>query len=399
MNERPKLPAPAYVFPEVSTVSAPTVAEVAAALHARVLIGTEAALGRGLAVMQVTTGSYKTIAASTRIEHRLATSSGNAGAGQAKVFVFPDLNTCNNTYKVVQRSGGTVAVGPVMQGLRRPVDDLYRRATVKDIVNTIAMTAIQAGALVVSEPAPLELVRWLRRQRGGRGLPVPGGPDGAAASSVAGSAGSGANRIVNEMTRERRSVRGRLSRTGRGSAPRPGHQPRVSIAARPADRGQFIGGGPVLRVPRQRYADHLVQARWQAGQVRLHRVQPQDPFLFVLAGERVDAGGQVRHEAAPGEDIHRRRRRGAPELFRCGPAAAALHHPANIALPDVPGDAEVDDAHVVAVDQQVRRLHVTMHDASGVNRGERAGQRRSEPPQLLCPDRPAEQRGGAPVAG
>jgi phosphate acetyltransferase len=61
------------------------------------------------------------------------------------VFVFPDLNTGNNTYKAVQRSANAVAVGPVMQGLRRPVNDLSRGATIKDIVNTVAITAIQAA--------------------------------------------------------------------------------------------------------------------------------------------------------------------------------------------------------------------------------------------------------------
>jgi phosphate acetyltransferase len=70
---------------------------------------------------------------------------GSAVAGRATVFVFPDLNTGNNTYKAVQRSAGAVAVGPIMQGLRRPVNDLSRGATVKDIVNTVAITAIQAA--------------------------------------------------------------------------------------------------------------------------------------------------------------------------------------------------------------------------------------------------------------
>ena len=71
-------------------------------------------------------------------------------AGRATVFVFPDLNTGNNTYKAVQRSAGAVAVGPVLQGLRKPVNDLSRGATVRDIVNTVAITAIQAqkGALL-----------------------------------------------------------------------------------------------------------------------------------------------------------------------------------------------------------------------------------------------------------
>lgn len=70
---------------------------------------------------------------------------GSPVAGHATVFIFPDLNTGNNTYKAVQRSAGAVAVGPVMQGLRRPVNDLSRGAAVPDIVNTVAITAIQAA--------------------------------------------------------------------------------------------------------------------------------------------------------------------------------------------------------------------------------------------------------------
>ena len=67
-------------------------------------------------------------------------------AGRATVLVFPDLNTGNNTYKAVQRSASAVAIGPVLQGLRRPINDLSRGALVRDIVNTIAITAIQARA-------------------------------------------------------------------------------------------------------------------------------------------------------------------------------------------------------------------------------------------------------------
>ncbi len=67
-------------------------------------------------------------------------------AGRATVFIFPDLNTGNNTYKAVQRSAGAVAIGPVLQGLNKPINDLSRGALVDDIINTIAITAIQAQA-------------------------------------------------------------------------------------------------------------------------------------------------------------------------------------------------------------------------------------------------------------
>jgi len=65
-------------------------------------------------------------------------------AGKATVFIFPDLNTGNNTYKAVQRSSNAVAIGPVLQGLNKPVNDLSRGCLVKDIVNTVVITAIQA---------------------------------------------------------------------------------------------------------------------------------------------------------------------------------------------------------------------------------------------------------------
>ena len=67
-------------------------------------------------------------------------------AGRATVFVFPDLNTGNTTYKAVQRSAGVVSVGPMLQGLRKPVNDLSRGALVDDIVYTIALTAVQSAA-------------------------------------------------------------------------------------------------------------------------------------------------------------------------------------------------------------------------------------------------------------
>ena len=69
---------------------------------------------------------------------------GSTVAGRATVFVFPDLNTGNTTYKAVQRSAHVISIGPMLQGMRRPVNDLSRGALVEDIVYTIALTAIQA---------------------------------------------------------------------------------------------------------------------------------------------------------------------------------------------------------------------------------------------------------------
>ncbi|MBL8251140.1 MAG: phosphate acetyltransferase, partial [Candidatus Competibacter sp.] len=65
-------------------------------------------------------------------------------AGRATVFIFPDLNTGNTTYKAVQRSADVISIGPMLQGLNKPVNDLSRGALVEDIVFTIALTAIQA---------------------------------------------------------------------------------------------------------------------------------------------------------------------------------------------------------------------------------------------------------------
>lgn len=69
---------------------------------------------------------------------------GSEVAGLATVFIFPDLNTGNNTYKAVQRETGAIAIGPVLQGLNKPVNDLSRGCTVEDVINTVAITAVQA---------------------------------------------------------------------------------------------------------------------------------------------------------------------------------------------------------------------------------------------------------------
>jgi phosphate acetyltransferase len=69
---------------------------------------------------------------------------GSSVAGQATVFIFPDLNTGNNTYKAVQRETQAIAIGPILQGLRKPVNDLSRGCTVEDIINTVVISAIQA---------------------------------------------------------------------------------------------------------------------------------------------------------------------------------------------------------------------------------------------------------------
>ncbi len=70
---------------------------------------------------------------------------GSKVAGRATVLIFPDLNTGNNTYKAVQRSSNAIAIGPVIQGLKKPVNDLSRGCLVEDVANTVAITAIQAA--------------------------------------------------------------------------------------------------------------------------------------------------------------------------------------------------------------------------------------------------------------
>ncbi|MFN3822099.1 MAG: phosphate acetyltransferase, partial [bacterium] len=75
-------------------------------------------------------------------------------AGKANIFIFPDLNSGNTAYKAVQRSARAIAVGPVLQGLNKPVNDLSRGCLVEDIVYTIAITAIQAQSIMMKQEKP-----------------------------------------------------------------------------------------------------------------------------------------------------------------------------------------------------------------------------------------------------
>ena len=86
-------------------------------------------------------------------------------AGRATVFIFPDLNTGNNTYKAVQRSAHAIAIGPVLQGLRKPVNDLSRGALVSDIVNTVAITAVQAQAIKQADSPRKQQQLGVRHER------------------------------------------------------------------------------------------------------------------------------------------------------------------------------------------------------------------------------------------
>jgi len=83
---------------------------------------------------------------------------GSEVAGRATVFIFPDLNTGNTTYKAVQRSADVISIGPMLQGMRKPVNDLSRGAMVEDIVFTIALTAIQAVQAEEREQQAVEAI-------------------------------------------------------------------------------------------------------------------------------------------------------------------------------------------------------------------------------------------------
>ena len=86
-------------------------------------------------------------------------------AGKATVFIFPDLNTGNTTYKAVQRSADLISIGPMLQGMRKPVNDLSRGALVDDIVYTIALTAIQAAQVEALREIGMLAASRVRRKK------------------------------------------------------------------------------------------------------------------------------------------------------------------------------------------------------------------------------------------
>jgi len=128
---------PIYRVPEEPLLARPTLGDIARCLDTRVIYGEASGLNR---VVQ----NYKVAAMQVPDFLDYVEQDSLIAAGSATVFIFPDLNTGNNTYKAVQRSSGAVAIGPVLQGLNKPVNDLSRGCTVTDIVNTVAITAVQA---------------------------------------------------------------------------------------------------------------------------------------------------------------------------------------------------------------------------------------------------------------
>jgi phosphate acetyltransferase len=134
------------VYGDCAVIPEPTVEQLADIAISSSETAKQFGIEPQVAMLSYSTGESGSGAEVDRVRQatKLAKLPGSSVAGRATVFVFPDLNTGNNTYKAVQRTSGALAIGPVLQGLRKPVNDLSRGATVKDIVNTIAITAIQA---------------------------------------------------------------------------------------------------------------------------------------------------------------------------------------------------------------------------------------------------------------
>ncbi len=251
----------------------------------------------------------------------------SAVAGRATVFVFPDLNTGNNTYKAVQRSAGAVAVGPVLQGLRKPVNDLSRGATVRDIVNTVAITAIQAQAawrmatldarlaraggqrrLVVAEVQPGR--RRHRGRRSGRGVERIGEETGSLTHEV------GGTEHRDERSRSRRSRR----RSPQRPTPSTTHGPRSTRSTLAAVGHRVVHGGPLFSAPALVDDDVLAAVEDLVPLAPLHnpanleglRVRP-------AAVPRRPAGRGVRHRLPPDDAAGRLHLRGAARVARGAP--------------------------------------------------------------------------------
>ena len=227
---------------------------------------------------------------------------GSQVAGRATVFVFPDLNTGNNTYKAVQRSAGALAVGPILQGLRKPVNDLSRGALVRDIVNTIAITAIQAQTVGAD---PDELLR-------------PGGER---------------RVLVAEVQPGRRRRPGSRPPRGRssGSVSRPG-----ASSTSPATTSTSTSGpSPTTRRPCGR--------RWTRSRRTVRRSTPPASWRWVIASCTAASGSPSRRSSTT------RSWRRSSRLVPLAP----LHNPANLEgiavarklFPDLPQVAVFDTAY------------------------------------------------------
>ena len=161
-------------------------------------------------------------------------------AGRATVFIFPDLNTGNNTYKAVQRSANAIAIGPVLQGLNKPVNDLSRGATVHDIVNTVAITAIQAQSVFVVNCGSSSLKWSVVDADCGRDARLGHGADGRPTTPRRSRGPGGAPLDAVDRGRAPRRARRRAllragadQRRGAGRDPRPGG---ARAAAQPGQR-------------------------------------------------------------------------------------------------------------------------------------------------------------------
>ena len=203
---------------------------------------------------------------------------GSQVAGRATVLIFPDLNTGNNTYKAVQRSANAVAIGPILQGLNKPVNDLSRGALVADIVNTVAITAVQAQGAVQRRVVPLRRRVLLRRRPAGASPP------------------------------SRPSSRGNQSRrrkTHADGAFRPGDQLRFLVDEIPADRPRSRRSSRVRvdRTDRPRGCRDAQVRRRHADFRRSHprpRQRAADHAAIVRRIREAAGGGRIGRRRAPG---------------------------------------------------------------------------------------------------